>query len=147
MAIVAYSLFNGLVIQSYDEKFNLPLFVEIPKTDLSPQWNSTSGEHLTNTQDFTRLIEYSETSFPLKEDRKSIEEKLNGRELEKEFFRGLLEVVLYSFLFLTIIINSYDHSYIDLKIYSNSHLKDLITTNTSWKDVTELNLKCKSKVK
>jgi hypothetical protein len=126
--ITAHSIFNGLVLQVYSDSFNFPSFVEIPK-------NETSSSNELLTQELTNLAEYSENSFPILDD-KSIEDKLNNRELEKQLFRGILEVVLFSFLFLTIIIISYDHSYINLKIYSNNHLKNLISTNTSWNSVS-----------
>ena len=127
--ILGHSLFNALVLHSYKEHFNYPEFVEIPKI-IEEKLLKKDLKHYSTS----KITEFSEKIFPLL-DSKAIEEKLNDRELEKEFFRGLIEVVLYSFLFLTIIVISYEHTYIDLKINSNNHIKHLIESKTNWKNV------------
>jgi len=126
---LGYSLFNALVLHSYKEHSNFPKYIDVPK-----MMEEKHNERDLKCDPSIEIIEFSEKIFPFL-DSKAIEEKLNDRELEKQFFRGLIEVVLYSFLFLTIIVISYEHTYINLKIYSNSHFRNLIESKTNWKNV------------
>jgi hypothetical protein len=77
---LGYSLFNALVLHSYKEHFNFPKYIDVPK-----MMEENRTERDLKCDPSIEIIEFSEKSFPFL-DSKAIEEKLNDRELEKQFF-------------------------------------------------------------
>ena len=64
-----------------------------------------------------------------------IEDTEQNRLLEKEFFKGLVQVFTYILLLAVILEFAYDYSYISLKVHSNDYLKFILTKDTSWHKV------------
>ena len=63
------------------------------------------------------------------------EEVLQNRLLEKDFFKGLIQVFLYILLLALILVFAYDYSYVSLKTHSDDYLKSMIYHNTNWTKV------------
>lgn len=119
-----------MLFESYQEDFFTPAFVEIREDQLAWENGNSSldEEYLSVLNDSAHLVNSQDT---LVDD----ETRKNNRLFEKEFFKEIVEIVVYLILFFIIIAFNYDHTYIDQKVYSNENLKNIISKNTSWNKV------------
>ena len=150
MLITLCSIVNALLLESYKEEFFNPLYIEIPvnskykyvsllylvPNDYNLFFIDKNLNYIFKNNDNFTIVSNNFDSRAKNLNRDQInEENAQNRLLEKKFFKGIIEIMLYLNVFLVILLFGYEYSYVDLKIYSNHYLRHLISETSSWNKV------------
>ncbi|RNA15421.1 polycystic kidney disease 1-like 2 [Brachionus plicatilis] len=128
LIVFVYSFINALFIESHENDFFRPTYIEIDLENTSQDTSYFDGDKTLELNPSSNII-LNTNAIELND---LNEQRKIHRLLEKDFFLNIAEIVLYIIFFLVILTFNYESTYIDLKVFSNEYLDTVIKANTSW---------------
>lgn len=135
LIVFVYSFINALFIESHENDFFRPTYIEFDLENTSQDTSYFDGDKTLELNPSSNII-LNTNAIELND---LNEQRKIHRLLEKDFFLNIAEIVLYIIFFLVILTFNYESTYIDLKVFSNEYLDTVIKANTSWTRVKFLN--------